>query len=115
MLKITIILPNKNSQVRKHLDDYFNRRNIGPNVVVETDPFEFTVQFVHLGQGYVIILYSLPFTCSNLNIKNCFNLGQNLYPSPNAILEVTHTSTTTPILFICTFTGSLTLSHYSPH
>ena len=34
------IWPNKVLKVRKHLDDYFNRRNIRPNVVVETDRFE---------------------------------------------------------------------------
>lgn len=40
----------------KYLDDYFNRRNICLNVVVEIDWFELVVGFVYFGLGYVIIL-----------------------------------------------------------
>lgn len=70
---LPLILPNKNSQVRKHLDDYFNRRNIRPNVVVETDRFESAVGFVHLGIGYAIIprFYYQSFNTSNLEYKKC--------------------------------------------
>ncbi|MGT2398045.1 LysR family transcriptional regulator substrate-binding protein [Staphylococcus aureus] len=72
-----LILPNKNSQVRKHLDDYFERRNIRPNVVVETDRFESAVGFVHLGLGYAIIprFYYQSFHTSNLEYKKFVNLS----------------------------------------
>lgn len=79
---LPLILPNKNSQVRKHLDDYFNRRNIRPNVVVETDRFESAVGFVHLGIGYAIIprFYYQSFNTSNLEYKKMRpNLGRKIY------------------------------------
>ncbi|HDK9431469.1 TPA: LysR family transcriptional regulator substrate-binding protein, partial [Staphylococcus aureus] len=79
---LPLILPNKNSQVRKHLDDYFNRRNIRPNVVVETDRFESAVGFVHLGLGYAIIprFYYQSFHTSNLEYKKIRpNLGRKIY------------------------------------
>ena len=82
---LPLILPNKNSQVRKHLDDYFNRRNIRPNVVVETDRFESAVGFVHLGIGYAIIprFYYQSFNTSNLEYKNAPKLRtKNLYQLP---------------------------------
>lgn len=79
---LPLILPNKNSQVRKHLDDYFNRRNIRLNVVVETDRFESAVGFVHLGLGYAIIprFYYQSFHTSNLEYKKIRpNLGRKIY------------------------------------
>ena len=78
---LPLILPNKNSQVRKHLDDYFNRRNIRPNVVVETDRFESAVGFVHLGIGYAIIprFYYQSFNTSNLEYKNAPKLRTKNY------------------------------------
>ncbi|WP_436854634.1 LysR substrate-binding domain-containing protein [Staphylococcus caeli] len=52
---LPLILPTKGSQVRKHLDDYFNRMNIHPNIVIEADRFEAATNFVHRGLGYAVI------------------------------------------------------------
>lgn len=50
-----LIVPNKGSQVRKHLDDYFNRMTFHPNITAETDRFETAVNLVHKGIGYAVI------------------------------------------------------------
>lgn len=52
---LPLILPTKGSQVRKHLDDYFNRLNIHPNIIIEADRFEASTNFVHRGLGYAVI------------------------------------------------------------
>src|SRR5699024_11510461 len=52
---LPLILPTKGSQVRKHLDDYFNRLNIHPNIIIEADRFEASTNFVHRVLGYAII------------------------------------------------------------
>lgn len=75
---LPLIMPNKNSQVRKHLDDYFNRRNEFPNIVVETDRFESATNFVHLNLGYAIVprFYYQSYFAKNLDsIKIRPNLG----------------------------------------
>ncbi|MBO1198644.1 LysR family transcriptional regulator [Staphylococcus simiae] len=79
---LPLILPNKNSQVRKHLDDYFNRSNVRPNIIVETDRFESAVSFVHLGLGYAIIprFYYQSFNTDHLEYKKIRpNLGRTIY------------------------------------
>lgn len=75
-------MPNKNSQVRKHLDDYFNRRNEFPNIVVETDRFESATNFVHLNLGYAIVprFYYQSYFAKNLDsIKIRPNLGRKIF------------------------------------
>lgn len=52
---LPLILPTKGSQVRKHLDDYFNRMNLHPNIIIEADRFEAATNFVHRGLGYAVI------------------------------------------------------------
>ncbi|TDM07695.1 LysR family transcriptional regulator [Macrococcus lamae] len=52
---LPLILPNKQYQVRKHLDDYFTRLNVRPNIVMEIDRFEAATNFVHRGMGYAVI------------------------------------------------------------
>ncbi|MBX5319434.1 LysR family transcriptional regulator [Staphylococcus caprae] len=79
---LPLIMPNKNSQVRKHLDDYFNRRNEFPNIVVETDRFESATNFVHLNLGYAIVprFYYQSYFAKNLDsIKIRPNLGRKIF------------------------------------
>lgn len=79
---LPLIMPNKNSQVRKHLDDYFNRRNEFPNIVVETDRFEYATNFVHLNLGYAIVprFYYQSYFAKNLDsIKIRPNLGRKIF------------------------------------
>ena len=79
---LPLILPNKSSQVRKHLDDYFNRMSIHPNIIMESDRFESATNFVHLGIGYAVIprFYYQSFNTSNLDyIKIRPNLGRKIY------------------------------------
>ncbi|MFW3517296.1 LysR substrate-binding domain-containing protein [Staphylococcus caprae] len=79
---LPLIMPNKNSQVRKHLDDYFNRRNEFSNIVVETDRFESATNFVHLNLGYAIVprFYYQSYFAKNLDsIKIRPNLGRKIF------------------------------------
>ncbi len=79
---LPLIMPNKNSQVRKHLDNYFNRRNEFPNIVVETDRFESATNFVHLNLGYAIVprFYYQSYFAKNLDsIKIRPNLGRKIF------------------------------------
>lgn len=79
---LPLIMPNKNSQVRKHLDDYFIRRNEFPNIVVETDRFESATNFVHLNLGYAIVprFYYQSYFAKNLDsIKIRPNLGRKIF------------------------------------
>lgn len=64
---LPLILPTKAYQVRKHLDDYFMRMQIRPNIVVEVDCFASAAQFVHQGLGYAVI--PQVFYQSTLNAK----------------------------------------------
>ena len=80
--ELPLILPNKNSQVRKHLDDYFNRVGIHPNIIMESDRFESATNLVHLGIGYAVIprFYYQSFNTRNLDyIKIRPNLGRKIY------------------------------------
>lgn len=52
---LPLILPNKQYQVRKHLDDYFTRLNYRMNIVMEVDRFEAATYFVRNGMGYAVI------------------------------------------------------------
>ena len=82
MDELPLILPNKNSQVRKHLDDYFNRVGIRPNIIMESDRFESATNLVHLGIGYAVIprFYYQSFNTRNLDyIKIRPNLGRKIY------------------------------------
>lgn len=79
---LPLILPTKGSQVRKHLDDYFNRMNIRPNVIMEVDRFEAATNFVHKGLGYAIIpqVYYQSFSTRDLEIIHIKpNLGRTIY------------------------------------
>ncbi|KKB25355.1 LysR family transcriptional regulator [Staphylococcus carnosus] len=66
---LPLILPNRQYQVRKHLDEYFKHLNIHPNIVLETDRFEAATTFVHRGLGYTIIprFYYQSFSANHLN------------------------------------------------
>ncbi len=100
------------TKILKHLDDYFNRRNIRPNVA-ETDRFESAVGFVHLGLGYAIIprFYYQSFHTSNLEYKNSSKLRPKIYittiktQTPEQVHII---RTTMPRLFIWTLEASLT-------
>lgn len=79
---LPLIMPNKNSQVRKHIDDYFNSRGMYPKMVIEADRFESAVSFVHLGLGYAIIprFYYQSFNTSHLDYKKIRpTLGRTIY------------------------------------
>ncbi|MCG7338202.1 LysR family transcriptional regulator [Staphylococcus sp. ACRSN] len=79
---LPLILPTKGSQVRKHLDDYFNRMNIRPNVIMEVDRFEAATNFVHKGLGYAIIpqVYYQSFSTRDLEVIHIKpNLGRTIY------------------------------------
>jgi len=79
---LPLIMPNKNSQVRDHLDDYFNRMNQHPNIVLEADRFESATNFVHLGLGYAVIprfYYQSNFTNDLDSIKIRPNLGRKIF------------------------------------
>ncbi|KAA1038375.1 LysR family transcriptional regulator [Macrococcus equipercicus] len=52
---LPLILPNQHYQVRKHLDDYFVRLDVRPNIVMEVDRFEAATNFVHRGMGFAVI------------------------------------------------------------
>lgn len=52
---LPLIVPNKGSQVRKHLDDYCTRIGIHPNIIVESDRFETALNYVHRGMGYAVL------------------------------------------------------------
>ncbi|NWK83210.1 LysR family transcriptional regulator [Staphylococcus sp. GSSP0090] len=66
---LPLILPTKGSQVRKHLDDYFNRMNLHPNIIIEADRFEAATNFVHRGLGYAVIprVYYQSFNAKDLD------------------------------------------------
>lgn len=79
---LPLILPTKGSQVRKHLDDYFNRMNIRPNVIMEVDRFEAAANFVHKGLGYAVIpqVYFQSFNTRDLDVIHIKpNLGRTIY------------------------------------
>ncbi|WP_251517779.1 MULTISPECIES: LysR family transcriptional regulator [Staphylococcus] len=65
-----LIVPMKGSQVRKHIDEYFNRMNVHPNIVIEVSRFEAATNYVHKGMGYAIIpqVYYQSFNTRNLEI-----------------------------------------------
>ncbi|MCU5745234.1 LysR family transcriptional regulator [Staphylococcus sp. SQ8-PEA] len=52
---LPLIVPNKGSQVRKHLEDYCTRIGIHPNIIVESDRFETALNYVHRGMGYAVL------------------------------------------------------------
>ncbi|MCE4956411.1 LysR family transcriptional regulator [Macrococcoides caseolyticum] len=52
---LPLILPNDTFQVRKHLNDYFMRHEIRPQIVLEVDRFETALNYVHAGMGYAVI------------------------------------------------------------
>lgn len=66
---IPLILPNRQYQVRKHIDEYFKHLNIHPNIVLEVDRFEATTTLVHRGLGHTIIprFYYQSFSANDLN------------------------------------------------
>ncbi|WP_436938087.1 LysR substrate-binding domain-containing protein [Staphylococcus xylosus] len=79
---LPLILPTKGSQVRKHLDDYFNRMNMHPNIVIEADRFEAATNFVHRGLGYAIIprVYYQSFNARDLDAIDIRpTLGRSIY------------------------------------
>lgn len=79
---LPLIMPIKNSQVRIHLDEYFNRMNQHPNIILEADRFETATNFVHLGLGYAVIprfYYQSHFTNGLDSIKIRPNLGRKIY------------------------------------
>lgn len=79
---LPLILPSKGLQVRKHLDDYFMRMNIHPNIVIEADRFEAATNFVHRGLGYAVIprFYYQSFNANNLDaIEIKPKLGRTIY------------------------------------
>lgn len=53
--ELPLIVPNERSQVRNHLNDYFQHLNMRPNIVMEVDRFETAANFVHEGVGYAVI------------------------------------------------------------
>ena len=68
--------------MRKHLDDYFNRMNIRPNVIMEVDRFEAAANFVHKGLGYAVIpqVYFQSFNTRDLDVIHIKpNLGRTIY------------------------------------
>lgn len=79
---LPLILPKKGSQVRQHLDDYFKRMNLRPDIVLEVDRFEAATNFVHKGLGYAIIprFYYQSFNTNQLDaIKFQPKLGRTIY------------------------------------
>lgn len=79
---LTLILPTKGSQVRKHLDDYFNRMNIRPNIIMEVDRFEAATNLVHKGLGYAVIpqVYFQSFNTRDLDVIHIMpNLGRTIF------------------------------------
>lgn len=79
---LPLILPKKGSQVRQHLDDYFKRVNLHPNIILEVDRFEAATNFVHKGLGYAIIprFYYQSFNTNQLDaVKFKPKLGRTIY------------------------------------
>lgn len=79
---LPLILPKKGSQVRQHLDDYFKRVSLHPNIILEVDRFEAATNFVHKGLGYAIIprFYYQSFNTNQLDVvKFKPNLGRTIY------------------------------------
>lgn len=79
---LPLILPTKGSQVRKHLDDYFNRMNLHPNIIIEADRFEAATNFVHRGLGYAVIprVYYQSFNAKDLDVLDIQpKLGRSIY------------------------------------
>ncbi|MDK9865990.1 MULTISPECIES: LysR family transcriptional regulator [Staphylococcus] len=79
---LPLILPTKGSQVRKHLDDYFTRMNIHPNIIMEVDRFEAATNFVHRGLGYAVIprVYYQSFNARDLDaLEMRPKLGRSIY------------------------------------
>lgn len=66
---LPLILPNDSFQVRKHLNDYFMRHNIRPQIVLEVDRFETALNYVHERIGFAVIpkIYYQSHAASSLN------------------------------------------------
>lgn len=66
--QLPLILPNESFQVRQHLNDYFNRHAIRPNIVMEVDRFDTASNFVHDGLGYAVVpkIYYQSFNANQL-------------------------------------------------
>ncbi len=66
---LPLILPNRQYQVRKHVDEYFKHMNIHPNIILEVDRFETATTLVHRGLGHTIIprFYYQSFSANDLN------------------------------------------------
>lgn len=67
---LPLILPNKEYQVRRHLDDYFQLMSVRPTIVLEVDRFEAATNFVHQHMGYAVIprMYYQSFNTDGLNV-----------------------------------------------
>lgn len=79
---LPLILPNNQYQVRKHLNDYFNYRNIRPNIVIEVDRFESACNYVRLNLGYAVIPQVYYRSNNTINLKSVHitpNLKRMIY------------------------------------
>ncbi|ARJ50487.1 LysR family transcriptional regulator [Staphylococcus lutrae] len=79
---LPLIVPNQGYQVRKHIDDYFTRLEIPPNIIMEVDRFESATNFVHQGMGYAVIpqMYAQSYATFQLNaVKIRPNIQRTIY------------------------------------
>lgn len=79
---LPLILPTQGSQVRKHLDDYFKRMNIHPEIIMEVDRFEAATNFVHRRLGYAVIprVYYQSFNARDLDAIDIRpQIGRTIY------------------------------------
>ncbi|MGV3244667.1 LysR family transcriptional regulator [Staphylococcus sp. 11261D007BR] len=74
---LPLIVPNRRYQVRKHIDDYFTRLNVRPNIVMEVERFEVAANFVRQRMGYAVIprVYYQSF---NTNALNAIQIRPNM-------------------------------------
>lgn len=75
--QLPLILPNRQYQVRKHVDEYFKHMNIHPNIVLEVDRFETATTLVHRGLGHTIIP-RFYYQSSSANHLNAVKLEPNI-------------------------------------
>ncbi|MBI5975847.1 LysR family transcriptional regulator [Staphylococcus canis] len=74
---LPLIVPNKQYQVRTHIDEYFNHLGVRPNIVMEVERFEVAANFVRQGMGYAVIprIYYQSF---NTNALNAIQIRPNM-------------------------------------
>ncbi|WP_414055262.1 LysR family transcriptional regulator [Macrococcus equi] len=74
---LPLILPNDSFQVRKHLNDYFIRHEIRPQIVLEVDRFETALNYVHEGMGYAVIP-KIYYQSHNASYLNAISIHPNI-------------------------------------